>query len=346
MGIIFNLLSNKINSKNNFDVDIVDLNSVFEINKLYTKNLYNLDDKKTSSEWVREETKGLKAFDTINLSSALKVSDGGKTRSGKCVENNLGYYFCAGNSIEKNSTHNSLFNTAYSGGIGLSIIKNNFLKCTSLFVAKKCIQSNWINSKDEYLAPNEEHPLFEQFKYDSLVYSLFNNSSQQSSLRQVEYKDKLWDIKNESFWLSKDKMKQLAEENDFDALYQDARTSDERYVYELLFGEQNIYSKLSPDAKAVLDAATELMEKSMKMRKMMSEEHPEYHLQAWDSGYAQMKLVWKQYFKNEFDAFRALYKKFEDRMRPLVYELGFLLGDDAGTDETVKLQAELQEENI
>lgn len=33
-------------------------------------------------------------------------------------------------------------------------------------------------------------------------------------------------------------------------------------------------------------------------------------------------------------------------MRPLVYELGFLLSDDAGTDETVKLQAELQEENV
>ena len=77
-------------------------------------------------------------------------------------------------------------------------------------------------------------------------------------------------------------MKSLAEENDFDALYQYARTSDERYVYELLFGEQDIYNKLSPDAKVVLDAATELMEKSMSMRKVMSEEHPEYHLNSWD----------------------------------------------------------------
>jgi hypothetical protein len=85
-------------------------------------------------------------------------------------------------------------------------------------------------------------------------------------------------------------MKSLAEENDFDALYQYARTSDERYVYELLFGEQNIYSKLSPDAKVILDAATELMEKSMKMRKVMSEEHPEYHLQSWDAGFAQQNL--------------------------------------------------------
>jgi len=42
------------------------------------------------------------------------------------------------------------------------------------------------------------------------------------------------------------------------------------------------------------------------------------------SDYAQLKLSWKEYFKEEFEAFRKLYKALEDRMRPLVYELGFL----------------------
>jgi hypothetical protein len=37
-----------------------------------------------------------------------------------------------------------------------------------------------------------------------------------------------------------------------------------------------------------------------------------------------MKLVWKEYFKEDFDQFRLEYKKLEERMRPLVYELGFL----------------------
>ena len=60
------------------------------------------------------------------------------------------------------------------------------------------------------------------------------------------------------------------------------------------------------------------------MRKVMSEEHPEYHLNSFDAGYAQLKLVWKQVFKDDFNAFRTAYKEFEDRMRPMVYELGFL----------------------
>ena len=192
-----------------------------------------------------------------------------------------------------------------------------------MFSVRKMISCNWINAKDEYLAPNESHPDYEQFTYDSIVYSLFNNSSQQSSLRQVDYKDKKWDIKNEFFWLSKDEILNLSEENHYDELYKDARTSDQRFVYKKLF-QDGIYEKLSPDAKQVLDMASDLVRKSFDMRKLVSENHPEYHLNSWDCGYAQLKLVWKDYFKDEFNDFRNKYKELEDRMRPLVYELGFL----------------------
>lgn len=309
----------------------------FSINTCAIKNLYNTDDKNNAFDWVKYNSKN--KIDAPMLSSSLLTKS--KVSNQVYLDKKaFGYFDNKSNNVYYNNIRVAIFSSSFTDTCGTSIVKENFLKCTSLFTARKTITgkyANWINDKDEYLAPNENHPAWQQFQYDSLVYSLFNNSSQQSSLRQVAYKDKLWDIKNEFFWLSKDKMKQLAEENDFDALYQDARTSNERYVYELLFGEQNIYSKLSPDAKSVLDMATSLMEKSMSMRKAMSEEHPEYHLQAWDSGYAQMKLVWKQYFKNDFDAFRKLYKQFEDRMRPLVYELGFLLGDEGVSEGAIQL---------
>jgi hypothetical protein len=123
--------------------------------------------------------------------------------------------------------------------------------------------------------------------------------------------------------MSKDDMLKLAEQHHYDALYKDARTSDERFVYSLLF-TVNIYDKLSSDAREVLDMASQLVIKSFEMRKLVSENHPEYHLDSWDAGYAQLKLVWKDYFKDEFKAFRDKYKELEDRLRPLVYELGFL----------------------
>ena len=74
---------------------------------------------------------------------------------------------------------------------------------------------------------------------------------------------------------------------------------------------------------SVLDYATSLVEQSMEFRKVMAND--DNHLDAWDAGYAQLKLVWKEYFPNQFKEFRELYKKLEDSMRPLVYELGFLV---------------------
>ena len=150
--------------------------------------------------------------------------------------------------------------------------------------------------------------------YDSIVFSLFNNSSFQKSLENN---------KNEFFWMSKEEMKKLADEKGYDNLYNDARTSSDRYVYKLLFGEERIYDKLSSDVKLVLDKATDLVKKSMEVRQVMAND--ENHLDCWDAGYAQLKLVWKEYFQEDFKEFRQFYKNMEDRMRPLVYELGFLM---------------------
>jgi hypothetical protein len=61
----------------------------------------------------------------------------------------------------------------------------------------------------------------------------------------------------------------------------------------------------------------------MDVRKLISDDTN--HLNSWDAGYAQLKLVWKEYFSEDFKEFRQLYKNMEDRMRPLVYELGFLI---------------------
>lgn len=227
------------------------------------------------------------------------------------------------NSPYDNAMSVALFTSVSCKGFGVT--ETNFSSCTMAFTARKLIAGNWINNKDEYLAPNEDHPDYEQFYRDSIVYSLFNNSSQQSSLRQVDYKGKKWDIKNEFFWMSKDTMLELAEEYHYDEIYQDAKFADERYVYTLLFGPERLYDKLSPDAREVLDLATELTTSSITLRKIVSEEHPEYHLDAWDAGYSQLKRVWRDYLADDFKAFRDKYNAFGERMRPLVYELGFLL---------------------
>ena len=192
--------------------------------------------------------------------------------------------------------------------------EDNFKKSHEYFSARRLIQSNWINQKDEFLVPNREDELYEQYSHDSLVYSIFHSQNTSTGNSNSQ---------NHFFWMSADRMKTLADNMGYDELYNDARTSPDRHVYKLLFGPENIYGKLSPDAKAVLDKATELLELSMEMRQVMAND--ENHLNSWDAGYAQLKLVWKEYFPEQFKEFRQLYKNMEDRMRPLVYELGFLM---------------------
>lgn len=306
-----------------FEFDLLDLTDNLEIVKNGEKIIYNTDNIIPASEWVRNPIKGLKTYDAPQMKSALNWNSTGQGCRGNIIENGLGFFYNNSNNVDKNANNVGLFTSPFSSGAGCSISINNFDRVCLLFTSRKLVNKNWINSKDEYLAPNEEHEQFEQFKFDSLVYSLFNSASNQSSLHQIEYKDKLWDIKNEFFWVSADRMKELADQNGYDELYNDARTASNRHVYNLLFGEERIYDKLSDDAKAVLDKATELVEKSMKMRHFMADEHN--HLDSWDAGYAQLKLVWKEYFTEDFKEFRNLYKSMEDRMRPLVYELGFLM---------------------
>ena len=44
-----------------------------------------------------------------------------------------------------------------------------------------------------------------------------------------------------------------------------------------------------------------------------------------DCGWAQIKVLAKEYDKKEYDEFVKLFKDLENKMRPMVYELGFLI---------------------
>lgn len=254
----------------------------FIVVKETTKNIYNTEGKKTLGSWTPK----------------------GDGSLGNLVSHN--------NNVAKGVSDVYIVNEKQNSGVKqFGIDSKNFYNTIINFFVRKSITSNWLNQNDEYLEPTH---ITDELKYDSVVYSLFNNSSYQKSGDES---------KNEFFWMSKENMKQLSDQHGYDNLHNDVRTSSDRYVYKLLFGEDRIYDKLSPDAKLVLDKANELVEKSMEVRQVIADD--ENHLDSWDAGYAQLKPVWKEYFQEDFKEFRQLYKNLEDRMRPLVYELGFLM---------------------
>lgn len=217
-----------------------------------------------------------------------------------------------------------------------NVVEENFLRFTSFYSARRLITgvyATWVNSKDEYMIPNTKHPLYLQWESDSIIYSLFNTASNQTSLRGVPCEGREVDIHNRLFFMSKEEMTKLAlGESPNDDVYHDIQrhANDDRFVYKKL---QEV--TLSPDAQAVLDKARQLVKDSFKYRDLFNQEHPEYHINTWDAGWYQIKGLLKAYMPEELKIFNELYKEFENRMRPLVVELGFLY-DYPGYEEERK----------
>ncbi len=311
--------------KNNFKYSVIDTDGdeQEEIIVLESKEIYNLDNSKPASKWVREFTDKCKTFDAPQMTSALNVKTSGKTMIGSLTENAIGYFFNDSNNVRENPVGVAMFTSCYTKGHGLSVTKENIFRCCSLLAARKVIDLTWVNQNDQYMQPDEDNPLWDVYKWDSLVYSLFHfgggQASNQTSLKNIDYKNKLWNIKNEFFYMSKDEIMNLANEHNFDYTYNDARVSKDRYVYELLKERT-----LSEEAQAVLNKAIELTRKSFKYREMFDTEHPEYQVMNWDCGWYQIKAILNEYMKDDLKEFQELYKILADKMRPMIYKLGFL----------------------
>ena len=317
-GINFTIwITGKTPEKTSFLHNLVDTDAMQNIIKIGKKNIYNLDEGMLASEWVRLPVKHEPLFDMPPLSNGITLKN--CKCKGKMAKDSLGYFYNNSNRVSQNSSYVGLFTSSFSDGHGLTITKDNYENCITLYSARKLITNNWINHIDEYLAPDIKNEKWQEFLNDSIVFSLFESKSQQSSLRNIYFEDKNWHIKNEFFFMSKNEIMILANENNFNYTYNDARVSEERFVYKKL---QEI--ELSKEAQNVLNKAIELTKKSFKYREMFDQEHPEYQIMNWDSGWYQIKAVLKEYFAEDLKEFQDLYKVLADKMRPMVYELGFL----------------------
>lgn len=231
-------------------------------------------------------------------------------------------------------THVGIYTAPYSnkGTPRLNITKSTLFDATLFSSVRTLIKNDWFNETDLILegSPTEE------FKYDSLIHFLFQTRSYQSSLRKVGYdtqgnpinyptaaKKGTINVYNEWFFLSNQEMQDLAD-GVFSELYYDAKGQKDRYVYneiEKLIAD----NKLSQEALDVLEAGRNLFRDTMTNRQSLHTQYPEYHLNAWDAGFWQLRTALKKAgLESMLDDLNEKYKKLEDKMRPLVYELGFL----------------------
>lgn len=309
-------------NKHDFKHHLIDVkNGKVEITG--SKIIYNIDGENSFRNFCKEVLRGKKTYPTITLKNPITVG----TKDGSMMTTDaIGFYVNASNNVYKSLQQCYFLSTAPDNVLsGFSVTKENFLPVCANFASRKVITNNWINNKDEFLAPvitEENHELWAEFISDSIVYSMFNAASCQSAMQHVSWKGYEYKIKNAFFFMGRKEMMELAGTYEYYDMIKTTFDDEDRYAYELLEGK--VGEKLSNEGKAVLDYARNLLSDSMKDRSSFNTEHPELNIMCWDAGYYQLRPLWKQYYPERLKEFRALYKKLANKLRKQVYELGIL----------------------
>jgi len=309
----------------------------FAVTDMATKALYNSDDRE-ASKWVRESAKGLKGTDAPQMSSGLNVR---KKGAGVGSPKHLAFLANCSNNIQKSDTDVYWLSAVSSRGRrdgGFSVTDNNWRRALALFGARLLVKESWEIWTNEYLAPcTEGTPTYEQWVNDCHVYAiLYSRRNNCTAMRDVPYKGKTWQISNHFFWLTHREALEALDTPKTPTLCKDCKTHPSKDVFGAATATTpdpymaHVLSDLdlSPEAKAVLDQLKALWLKSLPERESYAAGKPELHLTAWDAGVYQLKHLWRDLFPTEWADLQVAFRALAAKLRPGVYEHGFLLGED------------------
>ncbi len=284
------------------------------------KSFFNVPNESFLSEWLPRTKKN--EVDVIPLINAVTPTT--KTehvRNTKWADNAIAHFFCNGNDFQNAGTMTAIFSSAHSIGHagGYFVTAENLWQVAVLYAVRRLIKPTWLNDRDQFLQPTE--PLSNEFKSDCLLWMLFNGSNLTASADKLEWNGKEWSIVNHFIPFTEEEVGANGRfESDFMVRYLAALRQAQ--------GERNY---LSPEAKAVLAAGKTLWQAYFKdIDKDGRSVRDELKLNRPDVGWYQIRNALKR--RNEsgdvapvdFSAFEDAYKQLGDKLRPQVYELGFL----------------------
>lgn len=343
-GVVFSVWSEGSTKRTSLTTSLMEVEN-FSIVKVCDKSFYSSEGVE-ASKWVREHNSGLKTVDAPQMSSGLIIKQKGPT---SVVKGQLGFMVSAGNNIMESGTGVWICSEAGVKGnaqAGLSLMPGmSYRRCVALFSARKLVAGNWINDKDEYLAPTpkvEASAAYNRWVDDCHVYALIHGSNNCTAMRDVQYKGKSWRIKNHWFWRTRADALAVLDKRETSAIYRDCKAEPTKKNDRNHFtGEATAQPwdvtgdpyfahvlpslNLSADARNVLDLLDALWLKSLPLRESYAAGKPELHLGSYDAGVYQLKHLWRELFPTEYAELMAAHKALAARLQDGVYDHGFLL---------------------
>jgi hypothetical protein len=275
------------------------------------KSFYNIPNSQLLTNWIdRQATNDVDVIPLINAITPTTKTVG--VRRTKSSDGAIGHMLSDSNDLQ-NAVQTGLFSSPHSIGHkgGFFVTKENLWQSAVIYAVRRLIKPTWLNDRDQFLQPTE--PLTNEFKSDCLLWMLFHGSNLTASADKLAWNGKNWSIVNHFIPFTEDEVGANGRfESDFMVKY--------------LAG-----LKLSPEAKAVLATGKTLWQAYFKdIDKDGRTVRDELKLNRPDVGWYQIRNALKK--RNEsgdavpvdFSAFEDAYKILGDKLRPQVYELGFL----------------------
>ncbi len=309
-----------------------------DANAIGEKSFFNLPNSTHLNGWMpRLKTD----CSTIPLKNAIHPQNAkAKVTAWKCDA--IGYFWCNGNDVQQ-ANQTALLSSVFSAGNGFYVTPENLEKVGVMFAVRRLIKKIWLNDRDQFLQPTA--PLSDEFKTDCLIWMLFNGSNLTASANDLEWNGKKWSIVNHFIPYTEAEVNAPGRfESDFMVQYLAERGYPEDQIPlsppftkgEVVGGNSSVphFEKgglggISSEAIAVLDAGKILWQAYFAHTDVRTV-RDELKLNRPDVGWYQIRNALKARNTSgdaapvDFSPFENAYKALGDKLRPQVFELGFL----------------------
>jgi hypothetical protein len=272
-----------------------------------TKTLFNMPNERFLSGWLaRTRKNNEEAVPLINAVTPIGKTEGIRNRH--WATGAIAHFFCNGNDLQNSGTMTAIFSSVHSIGHagGYFVTSENLWKVAIMFAVRMLIPHTWLNHNDQFLQPSQ--PLTDEFKSDCLVWTLFAGKNLTAGADGLRWNHRDWSLVNHFIPYTEVQVGARGRfESDFMV----------RHMQGMAF---------SPEAKGVLEEGQKLWTR-FHATSFPRAIHDDLKLGRPDAGWYQVRRALQAYGDIEltdFDPFNAAYATLSAKLRPMVFELGFL----------------------